>query len=143
MRLRRQPVFTVALLLVAAVLSLSAQYTTATFGGTVLDSSGAAVPNAKVAISNAGTGFSQTVSSDANGLFLFSRLPVGTYQLRVDKEGFSSYIQSGIQLTVNQIANQTVTMQLGPVSESVSVEANAELVTTRSPRRDSSSTQSA
>ena len=101
-----------AVILLVLTMPLGAQYTTATFGGSVLDNSGAAVPNAKVTISNVGTGFSQTVSSDGSGLFLLSRLPVGTYQLRVDKEGFSSYVQSGIELTVNQVANQTVTMDI-------------------------------
>ncbi|HYO80000.1 MAG TPA: carboxypeptidase regulatory-like domain-containing protein, partial [Bryobacteraceae bacterium] len=110
---------------------LSAQFTTATFGGTVLDNSGAAIPAAKVSITNIGTGFSQSVVSDPNGAFLFSRLPVGTYQLRVDKEGFSAYLQKGIELTVNQVANQTITMQVGQITETVSVEANAELVATR------------
>lgn len=119
------------LLLLVLALPLAAQYTTATFGGTVLDSSGSAVPGAKVTILNVGTGFSQFVSSEANGSFLFSRLPVGTYQLRVDKEGFAAYVQSGIELTVNQVANQTVTMQLGQLTETVTVEANADLVTTR------------
>ena len=116
--------------LVAAV-PLVAQFTTASLGGTVLDSTGATIPDAKVTVSNVGTGFSQTVSSDANGLFLFSRLPVGSYQLRVDKEGFSAYVQSGLELTVNQVANQTVTLQVGQLTESVNVEANAELVATR------------
>jgi hypothetical protein len=131
LKLIRSSVSSVALLLLIVGLPLSAQFTTATFGGTVLDSTGAAVPSAKVTVSNTGTGFSQTVSTDANGAFLFSRVPVGAYQLRVDAQGFAAYVQSGIELTVNQVANQTVTMQLGQVTESVNVEANAELVTTR------------
>lgn len=120
-----------ALLLMFLALPLAAQFTTATYGGTVLDSSGGAVTGAKVTISNVGTGVSQAVSTDASGAFLFSRVPVGTYQLRVEKEGFATYVQSGIELTVNQVANQTVTMKLGQVAETVTVDANAELVTTR------------
>lgn len=107
------------------------QYTTATFGGTVLDSSGAVLPDAKTTVVNKATGFTQTVVTDASGAFLFSRLPVGNYELRVEKQGFSTHVQSGIELTVNQVANQTVTMQVGAVTESINVEGTAELVTTK------------
>ena len=53
------------------------------------------------------TGLTQTVNTDSAGSFLFSRLPVGTYQLTGEKAGFTTYVQSGIQLTVNQTANQS------------------------------------
>jgi hypothetical protein len=118
-----------AFLLLAA--PLSSQYTTASLAGTVMDRTGAAVPEAKVTIRNVDTGFVQTTSSDATGTYLFSRLPIGNYELRVEKEGFSAYLQAGITLTVNQAANQPVTLQVGQVTERVTVEANAELVTTR------------
>jgi hypothetical protein len=98
----------------------------------VLDSSGASLPGAQVTVRNVDTSLTQTVTTDAAGAFLFSRLPVGTYQLTVEKAGFTTYVQSGMELTVNQTANQTVTMQVGQVTEKVTVEANAELVTTRS-----------
>lgn len=129
--LRGVPALALLLLLLSVVLPLDAQYTTASFGGSIFDTTGAAVPAAKVTITNTGTGFTQNVTTDGAGMFLFSRLPVGTYQLKVDKEGFSAYVQTGIELTVNQVANQNITLQLGQVSESVNVEANAELVTTR------------
>jgi hypothetical protein len=109
-----------------------AQFTTASLAGSVLDSSGASLPGAQVTVRNVDTSLTQTVTTDAAGAFLFSRLPVGTYQLTVEKAGFTTYVQSGMELTVNQTANQTVTMQVGQVTEKVTVEANAELVTTRS-----------
>jgi hypothetical protein len=108
------------------------QFTTASLAGAVLDASGGSLPEAKVTVRNVDTGFTQTASTDTAGAFLFSRLPVGTYQLTVEKQGFTTYVQSGIRLTVNEVANQTVTMQVGQLSEKVTVEANAELVTTRS-----------
>lgn len=122
----------IALLVLVVLIPLPAQFTTATFGGSVLDSSGAAVPGARVTIANAATGYSQQAASDVNGGFLFSRVPVGTYELRVEKDGFTTYVQSGITLTVNQVANQVVNLQVGQITERVTVEANAELVTTRS-----------
>ncbi len=125
---------TVRFVFVSLIMTVSAfaQFTTASLAGTVLDSSGASLPGAQVTVRNVDTSLTQTVNTDSAGAFLFSRLPVGTYQLTVEKAGFTTYVQSGIQLTVNQTANQTVTMQVGQVTEKVTVEANAELVTTRS-----------
>jgi len=110
---------------------LGAQFTTATLVGNVLDNTGAAVPDAKTTVRNLATGFTQNTSTDASGAFLFTRLPVGTYELTVEKQGFTSYSQSGITLTVNQVANQSVTLQVGQLTERVTVEANADLVVTR------------
>jgi hypothetical protein len=111
--------------------TLSAQYTTASLSGTVRDSTGAVVPDARVTARNTETGFAQTVASDATGSFLFSRLPVGSYELRVEKQGFTTYLQSGIQLTVDRMATQNVTLQVGAVTEQVTVQAEAELIQTR------------
>ncbi|HTM51228.1 MAG TPA: TonB-dependent receptor [Bryobacteraceae bacterium] len=110
---------------------LSAQFTTASLGGAVRDSTGAVVADARVAARNTETGFVQTVTSDSTGSFLFSRLPVGSYELRVEKPGFSAYVQSGIQLTVDRMATQNVALQVGAVSEQVTVLAEAELIQTR------------
>jgi hypothetical protein len=110
---------------------LWAQYTTASLSGTVLDPSGASLPEARITVRNIDTGFTQTASSDATGAFLFSRLPVGNYELRAERAGFATYQQTGITLTVNQTATQTITMQVGQVAEQVTVEGDAELVVTR------------
>ena len=110
----------------------NAQYTTASLGGTVNDSSGAPVAGTKVAVRGTETGFSLTTSSSDDGGFLFPRLPVGSYELTADKPGFSTYVQKGIQLTVNQLANQTLVLQVGQISDRITVEANADLVDTRS-----------
>ena len=77
------------------------QYTTASLAGTVVDASGGTLPDAQVTARNTDTGFSQKTTTDAAGAFLFSRLPVGNYELRVEKPGFTSYVQSGITLTAS------------------------------------------
>ena len=81
-----------ALMILICAVPLSAQFTTASLGGEVRDVSGSTVPEAKVTVRNVDTGFTQTVSSDAAGAFLFSRLPVGSYELRVEKAGFTGYV---------------------------------------------------
>jgi hypothetical protein len=108
-----------------------AQYTTADLGGTVSDSTGSAVPGAKVTVRNTETGFSQDTTTSATGSFLFPRLRVGSYELRVEKEGFSTYVQSGITLVVDQAANVSVALQVGQVSNQVTVTGETELVTSR------------
>src|SRR3954451_6586315 len=94
---RRVIAFFPAILLISVLLCLTtpavAQYTTASLGGAVLDSTGAIVPDARVTVRNIDTGLRQTTSSDAAGAFLFPRLPIGNYELTVDKEGFSTYVQ--------------------------------------------------
>ena len=109
-----------------------AQYTTASLGGTVTDASNAPVPGTKVAVRNPETGFALSTASGDDGGFLFPRLPIGNYELTADKSGFSTYVQKGIQLTVNQLASQSIVLQVGQVSDKITVEANADLVDTRS-----------
>src|SRR5712691_11718418 len=95
---------------------LAAQYTTANLGGTVADATGGAVPDARVTVRNTETGFTQTTVSGGSGAFVFPRLPAGSYELRVEKEGFATYVQSGIRLAVDQAANVSVALQVGQVS---------------------------
>lgn len=110
---------------------VSAQFTTASLSGTVHDPSGAAVPGAKVTVRNIGTEVTSVVETNPAGEFLLPRLAVGNYTLTVEKEGFSAYVRAGVVLSVNQAANVDVSLQVGQVSERVQVEANAELVDTR------------
>jgi Carboxypeptidase regulatory-like domain/TonB dependent receptor len=123
--------FWVVAVLVLCASPASGQYTTASFGGTVVDPNSAVLPQSQVTVRNVDTGFTQTATTDESGAFLFPRLPVGSYELRVERTGFSRYVQTGITLTVDQAASLTVVMQVGQVTEEVTVEANAELVGTR------------
>jgi len=109
-----------------------AQFTTASLGGTVRDSSGAGIPDARVNVLNVQTGFTQDVQTSTTGAFLFSRLPIGTYILRIEKQGFGPYVQDQIVLNVDQSANLSpITLQVGQVTDEVTVTAEAELITTR------------
>ncbi len=108
------------------------QATTASLQVSVSDSSGAKVPGANAAILNVGTGATQTAATDSTGVVIFPRLAIGQYKLTVDKEGFSQYIQSGIMLTVGQPASADVVLQIGAVSNKVTVTSQVPLVDTRS-----------
>jgi hypothetical protein len=100
--------------------------------GTVRDTSGAIVPGAQVSVLNTQTGYTQARQSDADGTYKLPLLPVGQYQLTVEKQGFQKYVQTGIALAVNDNANIDVTMTVGALSEAVTVTGAAPLVETQS-----------
>src|SRR2546427_2708191 len=121
----------VAGVFVLCVSPVYAQYTTASFGGNVVDRNNAVLPQSQVIVRNVDTGFTQSATTDQSGAFLLPRLPVGSYELRVELPGFATYVQTGITLTVAQAANQTVVMQIGQVSEEITVQADSPLIGTR------------
>ena len=108
-----------------------AQQTTASLGGNVVDSNNAVLPQSQVSVRNVDTGFTQNTTTDQSGAFLFPRLPVGSYELRVEMTGFSTYVQTGISLAVDQAATLTVVMQIGQISEELTVVGDSPLVGTR------------
>lgn len=108
------------------------QSTSASLTGQITDPSGAAIPEATVTITNIGTGFTQTVNTDAVGEYLLRPLPVGNYSLTVNARGFDHYVQKGIVLTANLSATQDIHLKVGTGNETVSVTADTELVNTTS-----------
>jgi hypothetical protein len=105
---------------------------TASIFGTVTDAQAAVVPGAKVTVTNTATGLSRTVTTDPSGAFVFPLLPVGSYSLTVEQAGFRKYENRGILLQANENIQADAAMQVGNVSETVTVEAQASQVDTRS-----------
>ena len=109
------------------------QFTTATLSGNAsTNRERRGTLDAKVTMLNTDTGFTQTVTSGPVGEYLFSRLPVGKYKLTVEKAGMTTYVQSGLELAVSQTATQNVVMNVGAVSQQVTVASDTSLVTTQS-----------
>jgi hypothetical protein len=100
--------------------------------GTVVDPSGAVVPDAKVTATNLGTGISYSANSSKDGLFEFLQLPIGDYAVRAEKSGFKTFTASNIHLNLDQVYNLQAAMELGTTSETVTVEANTSQVETTS-----------
>lgn len=96
--------------------------------GTVTDSSGAAIPDATVKVTNTATDLVRTVATGVDGSYVIPDLPVGPYRMDVTKEGFASFVQTGIVLQVASNPTINATLKPGSVNESVQVEANAALV---------------
>jgi carboxypeptidase family protein len=107
-----------------------AEAVNARLSGTVLDPNNAVVPGAKVTLSNPETGFSRQFTSEENGRYVFTVIPPGTYQLRVEKEGFNAYSQSGITLAVGQSAALDPRLEVGAVTQTVEVSATTAMLTT-------------
>jgi hypothetical protein len=123
------------LLLVLLVISAAAAIAadpTGTISGLVTDPSGAAVVNADVTVRNPKTGLTRSAKTDTQGGFLFPLMPVGTYDVTIEMQGFRRFEQKGITLLVNGVAQIPVALQIGALAESVTVEADATLVETRS-----------
>lgn len=112
-----------------------AQFTTASLGGTVTDPSGAVIADAHVTARNVDTGLTQSATTGSAGAFIIPRLPVGHYELTVEKPGFAAYIQSGITLVVNQAATVTVSLQLSQLTNQVTISGEPRNWSTREPQR--------
>ena len=109
-----------------------AQVPTGTILGTVKDAQGAVVPGASVTATNLGTQFSRNAVTDAAGEYALRLLPVGNYQVEVSIPGFKNFTQTGIVLEVGRNARVDATIELGAVSETVSVVGDSPLVDTTS-----------
>jgi hypothetical protein len=118
--------------LLLALPAAVAQTPTAAMVGTVRDASGAAVPSASVTAINVRTGFTRAHESGADGSYAIPLLPVGQYRLEVHKTGFQRYVRDGISLAVNDRVTIDVALEIGAVSEQVTVTAAAPLVEAQS-----------
>src|SRR5438094_4059780 len=96
------------------------QTVTGTISGTVVDPSGAAIPNATVALVNESTRVARTSESNPSGEFVFSAVSPGTYTLKVEKPGFRAYEAKGNVLTATQrLALGNIQLAVGQVSQTV------------------------
>ncbi len=120
--------FTV-LALVAAALAFGQSFTAA-IRGVVTDSSQAAVPNAKITVTDVDRNVQHETITDNAGRYVLTALPPGRYTLEVDATGFSHYTRSAFSLQVQQQATVNVELAVGAVATTVTVEAGAPLLNT-------------
>jgi len=123
--------------LVGTVLLLAAAnawaQATAQINGTVSDTSGAVLPGVTVVAIQSDTGFRRETVTDAEGAYALLNLPIGPYRLEASLQGFRSFVQTGIVLQVSSNPVIKVTLELGQLSETLTVEGQAPLVETRNP----------
>jgi hypothetical protein len=126
--------WTALILTVGAMVPLPAhaqsQATTGVIEGTVLDESGAPIPNATVTFKNTATNFERVVTSNADGRFRGLLLPLGPYRVTVSMTGFTTLVREGLNLAVGQAVNLSLILKVSAVQEQVVVTADVPLVET-------------
>ena len=119
-------------LVVVPATHLSAQTVTGTILGTVLDSSGSAVPNATVTVKNQETGVARTTATSAEGFYTTPSLIPGKYNVQVSTQGFAPAEVKDIVVNVGSNARVDVTLQVGATTQTVTVTESVPTVETTS-----------
>ena len=106
----------------------SAQSTSATLSGTVIDAQGALVPGARVTVTNASTGLKRQATTSGAGTFTIPLLPPSTYTVLVENQGFTSAEIRGVVLNVNDNVSLNIELKVGSVGATVDVKSDARIV---------------
>jgi len=119
-----------SLVLVSFAAALYGQ-ATSQIQGVVRDETGSVVPAAEIKATQTDTNVTRTTATGADGSYVLANLPIGPYRLEISKQGFSTYVQTGIVLQVATSPTVDIALKVGNVAEQVQVEANAALVETQ------------
>jgi len=130
--MKKLQAFILAMLAMPLLLS---QTFTGTISGVVTDPNAATIPGSTVRVRNEATGDTRQVSTGSDGLFVFSQLPPGAYEVSVESRGFRKSVQTGAALRVNQTLELNFIMQLGEVNQTVEVAAAVTLLDTQTANR--------
>ena len=112
-----------------------AQFDTATVLGSVHDTSGAIVPGATVTLKNVATGITATTVTDGEGNYQFLNVRIGSYTVRAELQGFSVAEADNVSVTVNARLRVDLSLKVGSLGETVTVEGAAKLLETDSSDR--------
>ena len=123
--------FRIVLTLIVASVAMRAQTGGgATLVGTVKDSTGSVVGQAKVTVINTATNFVTETSTAADGSYYVPYLNPGDYRVKVSAAGFKEFVREGLSMRSAEVPRVDITLELGSLSESVTVSASASLVNT-------------
>jgi hypothetical protein len=119
-----------SVLILCGGLRAHGQQITGTIAGTVKDEQGAVVASATIKATNVDTGLFRSTAATADGAYLIQYLPVGTYTVEVDANGFKRFVQENVVLTLDQTQALNVTLAVGAQSQTVTVTEAPPLVDT-------------
>ncbi|MGA7245275.1 MAG: TonB-dependent receptor [Terracidiphilus sp.] len=132
--LNRRTIFAVLLSLLSFVPSARAQSAVdGAVGGSVLDSTGAAVPNASITVRNTGTNAEQRAITDPSGYFRIIHLQPAAYQVTITASGFDTYDAKGVIVQVGSLTDVEAHLKVGSSAQTVEVTGDAPLVNTSTP----------
>jgi Carboxypeptidase regulatory-like domain len=114
-----------SLLVMTLASSALAQFDNGQISGTVRDTSQSVVPSAMIEVKSSATGQSASAKADQSGSFLFVNLPVGYYDVSVQAAGFKAYTRTRVKVDAAARATVDVALEVGSITESVSVTAEA------------------
>src|SRR5215469_4947364 len=127
-----------SLLFVVGLFSLAvtshAQQISGDLVGTVIDASGAVVPNASLTAENVATGFKLTATANGAGEFRFGNLPIGAYRVSASAPNFEPATAENVAVQVNKANSLQITLQLQSVSATVEVTSAPPLINTTNPQ---------
>jgi hypothetical protein len=129
MDFRRWRYFYLCLVMLLGAVQLRADVTGSIIGY-VRDSSGAVLPNATLTVTQTSTGYTRTATTDSSGAYSILALPPGTYRLTASMAGFENGVVENINLNVNDALKYDFSLQVGNVSQTVSVDASTVQVDT-------------
>src|SRR5581483_4253247 len=118
----------VFLLPLATLMAFGQSSSAADMEGLITDAAGAAVPGAKLTVTNVETGVRRESAANNLGRYRIPTLPAGQYELSVAKEGFATVERKGLVLQIGQVATIDVQLPLAPQNEKITVEAAAPMV---------------
>jgi hypothetical protein len=120
-----------AMIVLCFAATASAQQTTGTITGRIVDGQGAAVPGVTVTATQPQTAFTRVAVSDAEGIYRLTALPVGTYDVTAELQGFATVASKAIVVNVGQTLEIGITLKVAAVSENITVQGNTPLIETR------------
>lgn len=135
-----RPLFSVVLVLAAAVATLGQSSGSATLRGRVTDPTGAVIPKLDVILTNEATKDERKTRTNEDGIYLFSSLNPATYTLKVEGSGFKSYHQTSVVLSPSDTRGLDVSMEVGQTSETVTVNATADQIQTETGAKENTIT---
>ena len=120
-------VFGAALIVLIGATGARAQ-ATAQITGVVADAQGGVLPGVDVTAIQTETGLKRSIVTDANGSYTLSNLPLGPYRIEAMLQGFRSFVRTGLVLQVNANPVINITLALGDLNETISVEGSTPLI---------------
>lgn len=118
--------FALTLILIGSAVVVA--QSTATLKGTITDEKGAVVPGAKVTATNQATSVERTSETDSEGNYQLAALPVGTYTIKVETQGFKTELVQNLAVEVGRTIERNFQLQVGTVAENISVTAEAPII---------------
>jgi hypothetical protein len=143
MRLSRTRSFLFCSLIALAIALFSSSASASTLSGTVSDSSAKIIAGAKVTATNTATNVTSGVETDKAGLYVIPNLIPGAYQVNVQQDGFKSVVKNGVSLHAEENIEINISMEVGSLAQSITVESGAPVVQLTSSTLTSTVTEAA